>query len=214
MSAPSTAAQHPAAFLPGPPASVPVSWDKGKLGIQDDFVGLYWISLYVFLYWLSHPLSFQYFLRSIALRRSPCSVGSVLTGCRAARCTTTHSASRRTSSLFRTLTPLSHSPAACFLQRGSTLDMKVFNTTPYCFVKQTERDPWNFPDLMYMCPLCRPAPRIPADKRIFTTSHTPSCLFQEVDERSVLLLHLKIKQWLLALEQYQTRDSLLKFREQ
>ncbi|XP_023993017.1 period circadian protein homolog 1 isoform X1 [Salvelinus sp. IW2-2015] len=32
------------------------------------------------------------------------------------------------------------------------------------------------------------APRIPADKRIFSTSHTPSCLFQEVDERAVPLL--------------------------
>lgn len=34
------------------------------------------------------------------------------------------------------------------------------------------------------------APRIPPDKRIFTTSHTPSCLFQEVDERSVTSLWL------------------------
>uniref|UniRef100_A0A087XZX5 Period circadian clock 1b n=1 Tax=Poecilia formosa TaxID=48698 RepID=A0A087XZX5_POEFO len=32
------------------------------------------------------------------------------------------------------------------------------------------------------------APRIPPDKRIFTTSHSPSCLFQEVDERAVPLL--------------------------
>lgn len=32
-------------------------------------------------------------------------------------------------------------------------------------------------------PLCAPAPRIPPDKRIFTTRHTPSCLFQDVDER-------------------------------
>ncbi|KAK6466510.1 period circadian protein-like protein 1 isoform X1 [Huso huso] len=32
------------------------------------------------------------------------------------------------------------------------------------------------------------APRIPPDKRIFTTSHTPSCLFQDVDERAVPLL--------------------------
>ncbi|MED6276339.1 hypothetical protein CHARACLAT_002057 [Characodon lateralis] len=32
------------------------------------------------------------------------------------------------------------------------------------------------------------APRIPPDKRIFTTSHTPSCIFQEVDERAVPLL--------------------------
>lgn len=32
------------------------------------------------------------------------------------------------------------------------------------------------------------APRIPADKRIFTTSHTPNCLFHEIDERAVPLL--------------------------
>lgn len=30
---------------------------------------------------------------------------------------------------------------------------------------------------------CASAPRIPPDKRIFTTRHTPSCLFQDVDER-------------------------------
>ncbi|KAI7810062.1 putative period circadian protein-like protein 2, partial [Triplophysa rosa] len=32
------------------------------------------------------------------------------------------------------------------------------------------------------------APRIPMDKRIFTTTHTPSCVFQDVDERAVPLL--------------------------
>ncbi|XP_041849305.1 period circadian protein homolog 2 isoform X2 [Melanotaenia boesemani] len=32
------------------------------------------------------------------------------------------------------------------------------------------------------------APRIPTDKRIFTTTHTPSCVFQDVDERVVPLL--------------------------
>ncbi|OCT90596.1 period circadian regulator 1 L homeolog isoform X1 [Xenopus laevis] len=32
------------------------------------------------------------------------------------------------------------------------------------------------------------APRIPPDKRTFTTRHTPSCMFQEVDERAVPLL--------------------------
>ncbi|XP_041125519.1 period circadian protein homolog 2-like isoform X3 [Polyodon spathula] len=32
------------------------------------------------------------------------------------------------------------------------------------------------------------APRIPADKRIFTTTHTPSCMFEDVDERVVPLL--------------------------
>ncbi|XP_040000610.1 period circadian protein homolog 2 isoform X2 [Xiphias gladius] len=32
------------------------------------------------------------------------------------------------------------------------------------------------------------APRIPTDKRIFTTTHTPGCVFQDVDERAVPLL--------------------------
>uniref|UniRef100_A0A4W5QS66 Period circadian protein homolog 2 n=1 Tax=Hucho hucho TaxID=62062 RepID=A0A4W5QS66_9TELE len=32
------------------------------------------------------------------------------------------------------------------------------------------------------------APRIPSDKRIFTTTHTPTCVFQDVDERAVPLL--------------------------
>uniref|UniRef100_K7F2B9 Period circadian protein homolog 2 n=1 Tax=Pelodiscus sinensis TaxID=13735 RepID=K7F2B9_PELSI len=32
------------------------------------------------------------------------------------------------------------------------------------------------------------APRIPPDKRIFTTTHTPNCLFQDIDERAVPLL--------------------------
>ncbi|KAK9520502.1 hypothetical protein VZT92_020384 [Zoarces viviparus] len=32
------------------------------------------------------------------------------------------------------------------------------------------------------------APRIPDDKRVFTTTHTPNCVFQDVDERAVPLL--------------------------
>ncbi|XP_031235425.1 period circadian protein homolog 3 isoform X2 [Mastomys coucha] len=32
------------------------------------------------------------------------------------------------------------------------------------------------------------APRIPVDKRVFTTTHTPGCVFLEVDERAVPLL--------------------------
>ncbi|XP_015227961.1 PREDICTED: period circadian protein homolog 2-like isoform X3 [Cyprinodon variegatus] len=32
------------------------------------------------------------------------------------------------------------------------------------------------------------APRIPPDKQIFTTTHTPNCVFQDVDERAVPLL--------------------------
>lgn len=27
------------------------------------------------------------------------------------------------------------------------------------------------------------APRIPTDKRIFTTTHTPGCVFLEIDDR-------------------------------
>ena len=37
------------------------------------------------------------------------------------------------------------------------------------------------------------APRIPTDKRVFTTTHTPTCVFQDVDERSdVLQKHLSM----------------------
>ncbi|XP_037132037.1 period circadian protein homolog 2 isoform X3 [Syngnathus acus] len=32
------------------------------------------------------------------------------------------------------------------------------------------------------------APRIPTDKRVFTTTHSPGCVFQDVDERAVPLL--------------------------
>ncbi|XP_072897007.1 period circadian protein homolog 2 isoform X1 [Hemitrygon akajei] len=32
------------------------------------------------------------------------------------------------------------------------------------------------------------APRIPHDKRVFTTTHTPSCMFQDIEERAVPLL--------------------------
>ncbi|XP_044288776.1 period circadian protein homolog 2 isoform X1 [Varanus komodoensis] len=32
------------------------------------------------------------------------------------------------------------------------------------------------------------APRIPPNKRVFTTTHTPGCLFQDIDERAVPLL--------------------------
>lgn len=92
---------------------------------------LYWLTLY-------QTLSFQPLLQLIALRRSPCFVGSAPTGCRAARCATTRSASRHTSSLLETQMLLSHSPAACSSQRGSTLDMKVFDTIPYCLVRKTE----------------------------------------------------------------------------
>uniref|UniRef100_A0A672T468 Period circadian protein homolog 1-like n=1 Tax=Sinocyclocheilus grahami TaxID=75366 RepID=A0A672T468_SINGR len=66
-----------------------------------------------------------------------------------------------------------------------------FRLTPYLLTLQDS-------DAAYPQPCCLliaervhsgyEAPRIPTDKRIFTTSHTPSCLFQEVDERAVPLL--------------------------
>nr|UVZ34204.1 period 1b [Rhynchocypris lagowskii] len=76
---------------------------------------------------------------------------------------------------------------------SSSGDVKYFpfRLTPYLL---TLRDS----DMAYPQPCCLliaervhsgyEAPRIPPDKRIFTTSHTPSCLFQEVDERAVPLL--------------------------
>uniref|UniRef100_A0A8C1G4Z0 Period circadian clock 1b n=1 Tax=Cyprinus carpio TaxID=7962 RepID=A0A8C1G4Z0_CYPCA len=66
-----------------------------------------------------------------------------------------------------------------------------FRLTPYLLTLQDS-------DAAYPQPCCLliaervhsgyEAPRIPPDKRIFTTSHTPSCLFQDVDERAVPLL--------------------------
>lgn len=37
----------------------------------------------------------------------------------------------------------------------------------------------------FLNPFFIAAPRIPMDKRIFTTTHSPGCVFLEVDERSV-----------------------------
>ncbi|XP_062341898.1 period circadian protein homolog 1-like isoform X2 [Osmerus eperlanus] len=83
----------------------------------------------------------------------------------------------------------------CRIRRGRDSEGEVrlypFRLTPY---QLTLRDS----DMSQPQPCCLliaervhsgyEAPRIPADKRIFTTSHTPSCLFQEVDERAVPLL--------------------------
>ncbi|XP_051540599.1 period circadian protein homolog 1a isoform X2 [Myxocyprinus asiaticus] len=83
----------------------------------------------------------------------------------------------------------------CRISRGKDSDGEVkyhpFRLTPY---QLTLRDS----DTSQPEPCCLliaervhsgyEAPRIPADKRIFTTSHTPNCLFQEVDERAVPLL--------------------------
>ncbi|XP_052423299.1 period circadian protein homolog 1a isoform X3 [Carassius gibelio] len=83
----------------------------------------------------------------------------------------------------------------CRISRGRDSDGEVkyhpFRLTPY---QLTLRDS----DTSQPEPCCLliaervhsgyEAPRIPADKRIFTTSHSPNCLFQEIDERAVPLL--------------------------
>lgn len=38
------------------------------------------------------------------------------------------------------------------------------------------------------------APRIPMDKRIFTTTHSPGCVFLEVDDRSVIVFNNNVMQ--------------------
>ncbi|XP_061922071.1 period circadian protein homolog 1b [Entelurus aequoreus] len=75
--------------------------------------------------------------------------------------------------------------------RGSGMRYYPFRLTPY---QLTIRDS-DTADPQPCCLLIAErvhsgyeAPRIPTDKRIFTTSHTPTCLFQEVDERAVPLL--------------------------
>ncbi|XP_048200387.1 period circadian protein homolog 2 isoform X2 [Perognathus longimembris pacificus] len=66
-----------------------------------------------------------------------------------------------------------------------------FRMTPYLAKVQEQRAP----ESQLCCLLLAErvhsgyeAPRIPPEKRIFTTTHTPNCLFQDVDERAVPLL--------------------------
>lgn len=66
-----------------------------------------------------------------------------------------------------------------------------FRLTPYMLTLQDSDADYTQPCCLLIAERVHSgyeAPRIPADKRIFTTSHTPSCLFQEVDERAVPLL--------------------------
>ncbi|KAM3875284.1 period circadian protein homolog 2-like [Diretmus argenteus] len=76
-------------------------------------------------------------------------------------------------------------------ERGGDLQYYPFRMTPYLMkVQDTE-----LTEEQFCCLLLAErvhsgyeAPRIPHDKRIFTTTHTPNCVFQDVDERAVPLL--------------------------
>ncbi|KAL4635934.1 hypothetical protein GN956_G13637 [Arapaima gigas] len=83
----------------------------------------------------------------------------------------------------------------CRVSRGreckENLQYYPFRMTPYLMKVQ---DPEHAED-HFCCLLLAErvhsgyeAPRIPTDKRIFTTTHTPNCVFQDVDERAVPLL--------------------------
>ncbi|XP_056298697.1 period circadian protein homolog 1b isoform X2 [Pseudoliparis swirei] len=74
---------------------------------------------------------------------------------------------------------------------GGETRYSPFRLTPYQLTIRDSDDAEPQPCCLLIAERVRSgyeAPRIPADKRIFTTSHTPSCLFQEVDERAVPLL--------------------------
>ncbi|XP_068443432.1 period circadian protein homolog 1b isoform X2 [Clinocottus analis] len=74
---------------------------------------------------------------------------------------------------------------------GSEMRYYPFRLTPYQLTIRDSDDAEPQPCCLLIAERVHSgyeAPRIPADKRIFTTSHTPSCLFQEVDERAVPLL--------------------------
>ncbi|XP_044147294.1 period circadian protein homolog 2 isoform X2 [Bufo gargarizans] len=79
----------------------------------------------------------------------------------------------------------------CGRESRKEISYQPFRLTPYLIRVQTEESTVE----QLCCVLFAErvhsgyeAPRIPADKRIFTTTHTPSCLFQDVDERAVPLL--------------------------
>ncbi|XP_053316152.1 period circadian protein homolog 2 [Spea bombifrons] len=80
---------------------------------------------------------------------------------------------------------------SCGRESRREISYHPFRLTPYLIRAQAEGSPAE----QLCCVLFAErvhsgyeAPRIPADKRIFTTTHTPSCLFQDIDERAVPLL--------------------------
>ncbi|XP_068136657.1 period circadian protein homolog 2-like isoform X2 [Hyperolius riggenbachi] len=82
---------------------------------------------------------------------------------------------------------------SCGRESRREVSYHPFRLTPYLIRVQTESEGGATEQLCCVLFAERvhsgyEAPRIPADKRIFTTTHTPSCLFQDVDERAVPLL--------------------------
>ncbi|CAI9566071.1 unnamed protein product, partial [Staurois parvus] len=82
---------------------------------------------------------------------------------------------------------------SCGQRSRQEVSYHPFRLTPYLIRIQTDADGGTAEQLCCVLFAERvhsgyEAPRIPADKRIFTTTHTPSCLFQDVDERAVPLL--------------------------
>ncbi|XP_053320885.1 period circadian protein homolog 1 isoform X2 [Spea bombifrons] len=83
----------------------------------------------------------------------------------------------------------------CRISGGRERDMNIryhpFRLTPYLMKVRDSDNSEGQPCCLLIAEKIHSgyeAPRIPPDKRIFTTRHTPSCLFQEVDERAVPLL--------------------------
>ncbi|XP_031415579.1 period circadian protein homolog 2 isoform X3 [Clupea harengus] len=76
-------------------------------------------------------------------------------------------------------------------EREGDLQYYPFRMTPYLMKVQDSvhaEDPFCCLLLAERVHSGYEAPRIPTDKRIFTTTHTPNCVFQDVDERAVPLL--------------------------
>ncbi|XP_043924213.1 period circadian protein homolog 2-like isoform X2 [Protopterus annectens] len=75
--------------------------------------------------------------------------------------------------------------------RGHNIRYYPFRLTPYLMKVQDEENMEGHPCCVLLAEKIHSgyeAPRISPDKRIFTTRHTPSCIFQEVDERAIPLL--------------------------
>ncbi|KAG8568603.1 hypothetical protein GDO81_014070 [Engystomops pustulosus] len=83
----------------------------------------------------------------------------------------------------------------CRIRGGKDRDHELrynpYRMTPYCVKVRTSPDVEPEPCCLALVEKIHSgyeAPRIPLDKRIFTTTHTPGCVFLEVDDRAVPLL--------------------------